>query len=262
MLTDFYTLQCITTEAGRAQAEGEYNAMSELRRTVPHLIPAPIAWGKFRLPHPPTYFFLIEFVNVSNRLPDPVQFGLRLAELHHKSVSPTGKFGFHITTYDGNLPHNVQWNDSWPDFFAKLLRSAYEHDKRANGVWIELDTLFNQVIDVVIPRLLGALEADGRTIKPCLIHGDLWEGNVGTEYNTGKIYIFDSCAYYAHNEMELGTLSVDHHRLRAKAYKREYLRHFEASEPVNEWGDRLRLYSMKELFINSALFPGSQVRAR
>ena len=236
--------------------------MSELRRTVPHLVPAPIGWGKFRLPNPPTYFFLIEFVHVSNRLPDPVQFGLRLAELHHKSVSPTGKFGFHITTYDGNLPHNVQWNDSWPDFFAKLLRSAYEHDKRANGVWMELDTLFNQVIDVVIPRLLGALEADGRAIKPCLVHGDLWEGNVGTEYNTGKIYIFDSCAYYAHNEMDLGTLSVDHHRLRAKAYKREYLRHFEASEPVNEWDDRIRLYSLKELFINSALFPGSQVRDR
>ena len=62
--------------------------------------------------------------------------------------------------------------------------------------------------------------------------------------------------------MELGTLSVDHHRLRAKAYKREYLRHFEASEPVNEWDDRIRLYSLKELFINSALFPGSQVRDR
>ena len=47
-----------------------------------------------------------------------------------------------------------------------------------------------------------------------------------------------------------------------KAYKREYLRHFEASEPVNEWDDRIRLYSLKELFINSALFPGSQVRDR
>ncbi len=122
--------------------------------------------------------------------------------------------------------------------------------------------MFTRVIDIVIPRLLEILKADGRKIKSCLVHDDLWEGNVGTEYNTGKIYIFDSCVYYAHNEMKLGSLTVNHHRLRVKVYKREYLRHFEASEPVNEWDDRIRLYSLKELFINSALFPGSQVRAR
>jgi fructosamine-3-kinase len=30
----------------------------------------------------------------------------------------------------------------------------------------------------VIPRLLDPLETDGRSIKPVLLHGDLWLGNV------------------------------------------------------------------------------------
>lgn len=62
--------------------------------------------------------------------------------------------------------------------------------------------------------------------------------------------------------MDLGPLTVDHHRLRAKAYTTKYLRHFEAREPVKEWDDRIRLYSLKEIFINSGRFPGTQFRQR
>jgi fructosamine-3-kinase len=29
------------------------------------------------------------------------------------SESPTGKFGFHVNTYAGNLPQMVEWESSW-----------------------------------------------------------------------------------------------------------------------------------------------------
>ena len=112
----------------------------------------------------------------------------------------------------------------------------------------------------VIPRLLGALGVEGRTIKPMLIHGDLWEGNIGTDRVTGNLYVFDAASYYAHNEMELGIWRCDHHRLKSKAYKIDYLRNFEASEPVDEWDDRNRLYSVKTQLMYSAHVPGSNVR--
>lgn len=254
--------QCTTEDSGRAQLEGEYTAMSALREVVPAMIPRALAWGKFQLESPPTYFFLAEFKNMSDKLPDPVQLGALIAELHQKSVSPTGQFGFGIQTYDGKLPHNVEWNSDWTDFYAKLLTSAYDHDVKSNGTWPELADTFQTIVGSVIPRLLDALKANGRQIKPCLIHGDLWEGNIGTEYETGQIYIYDSAAYYAHNEMEIASWTCKHHKLRARAYKREYLRHFDASEPVDEWEDRSRLYGLKELLINSAHFPGSTVRER
>ena len=49
--------------------------------------------------------------------PEPVEFTSKLAELHKKSRSPTGKFGFHITTCDGKVAHVVEWEESWAVFF-------------------------------------------------------------------------------------------------------------------------------------------------
>lgn len=147
--------------------------MSELYSTVPTLVPKPHSWGKLIAPSPPTYFFLCEFVNISDRLPDPAVVGARLAELHRTSVSPTGKFGFHVSTFDGKLPQVVDWDSSWPNFFAKLIAGISKLDIEVNGPWKELQDVLDRVISHVIPRMLGALEWGGRKIKPCLIHGDV-----------------------------------------------------------------------------------------
>ena len=81
--------------------------------------------------------------------------------------------------------------------------------------------------------MLDTLEAN-QTIKLCLIHGNLWEGNIGTEIKTGNIYIYDTAAYYAHNEMEIGIWRVPHWSIKALVYWREYVRYFEKSKPVAE----------------------------
>ena len=129
-----------------------------------------------------------------------------------------------------------------------------------NKPWNELEIAVDRTLSQVIPRLLGALESAGRSIKPCLIHGDLWEGNIGTEYETGNIFIFDAAPYYAHNEMELAIWSTEHHRMKNKVYKREYLRNFQPSEPSDEFDDRNRLYSVKTQLMYSAHVPGTNVR--
>ena len=85
-----------------------------------------------------------------------------------------------------------------------MLCNAFAHDWTINGAWTGLELAIARVHQYVIPRLLGALEAEGRQIQPCFIHGDLWEDNFGTDVNTGKLIIFDSNGYYAHHEMELG----------------------------------------------------------
>ncbi|KAL9122772.1 MAG: hypothetical protein Q9187_000670 [Circinaria calcarea] len=226
--------------------------------TIPTLVPKPYGYGQFYSKE--MYFFLCQFLDISDRLPDPVRLGARLAELHQTSVSPTGKFGFHVPTYDGKLPQIVGWDSSWSSFFGNLLAGILRLDVKVNGTWKELEDIVEKTIVRVIPRLLGVLESNGRTVKPCLIHGDLWEGNIGTDFASGNIYLFDACSYYAHNEMEIGMWRTDHHRMKAKAYKREYLRNFEPSEPTEEWDDRNRLYSVKTKLMYSAHVPGTNVR--
>ncbi|OBT64889.1 hypothetical protein VE03_06432 [Pseudogymnoascus sp. 23342-1-I1] len=124
-----------------------------------------------------------------------------------------------------------QWDDSWTSCFARLLKGLWELDSKVNGHWDELDTAMENTLTKVIPRLIGILERDGRSIKPCLIHGDFWESNIGTDADTGNIYIFDASAYYAHNEMEIGIWTVDHHEMQDKVYRQAYAKQFRKRVP-------------------------------
>ncbi|KAA8642784.1 uncharacterized protein ATNIH1004_009536 [Aspergillus tanneri] len=175
----------LTIDTGQVMMEGEFNAMSELFKALPTFVPKPYAWGKYDGGDSETYFFLSEFIDMSDRVPEPNQLCRKLAQLHWDSVSPTGKFGFHVTTCQGKTPQNVQWETSWAVCFSNLLTHVLGLDKETNGTWEDLSILSQRILDFVIPRLIGALEKDGRTIKPCLIHADLWEGNTGTSFETG-----------------------------------------------------------------------------
>lgn len=235
-------LKCATEDIGRVLMEGEFNAMSKLYNTMPSFVPKPHSWGKYRAEDPETYFFLSQFIDMSDRVPDPNQLCSKLARLHRSSVSPTGQFGFHVTTCQGRIPQAVAWESSWTTFFTKLIQHVINLDIETNGYWEDLDRLEARILSHVIPKLIGNLERDGRSVKPTLIHADLWEGNTGTSYETGDIYIFDSGAFYAHNEMEIGDWRCHYNKIHNKVYTRTYLRHYGPSEPSEEWDDRNRMY--------------------
>lgn len=59
-------------------------------------------------------------------------------------------------------------------------------------------------LEKVVPRLLLPLQSDGRVLKPCLIHGDCWDGNTATCARTGEAFVFDVCSFYGHNEYDIG----------------------------------------------------------
>lgn len=70
------------------------------------------------------------------------------------------------------MPNN--WETSWARFFAKhRLQAILEEDRRNNGADPQMDQLGKQCIEHVVPRLLGALEKNGNSIRPVLVHGDL-----------------------------------------------------------------------------------------
>lgn len=252
--------QYVAGDLGKRQLEGEFTGLTELHKLAPEFVVRPISWGRLEDVDITSYFLLLEFRNLTAGLPDPAKLGARLAEMHERSQSPNGMFGFGIQTYDGARLQCVAWDPSWTSFFSKLLAEARRQDTETNGVWPAMDLVFARVQSHLIPRLIGALEQNGNSIKPCLIHGDLWDGNVATDVDSGDPIIFDCGVYYAHNEMELGIWRAERHKLREKVFRREYLRHFEPSEPEEEWDDRNRLYSAKTNFMHSACYAGSPAR--
>ncbi|OBT60773.1 hypothetical protein VE03_09746 [Pseudogymnoascus sp. 23342-1-I1] len=241
-----YFLKCAEEDTGKAMMEGEFHSMTALYDALPGFFPEPYAWGRFSQNiGQSTYFFLSNFIEMSNDIPDPTELCRNIAELHKRSVSPTGMFGFHTTTCQGNLPQATNfWDPSWESYFRKMLTNAMNLNTEINGPWKDLEEVTEKVKTIVLPKLLRPLESSGRSIKPSLIHGDLWDGNVGTSYKTGKIYAFDAGAYYAHHEMEVSMWRGEVNKvLRDKVYLKEYLSNIGASEPVDQFDDRNRLYN-------------------
>lgn len=76
----------------------------------------------------------------------------------------------------------------------------------------ELGKLFGQTMSMVVPRLLRPLETGGRQIKPSLVHGDLYSGNVSVDVETGRPVLYDATCLYAHNECKTSDLTALSHR--------------------------------------------------
>lgn len=225
------------------------------------MVPEVYAWGEERTQKGSSYFLLSDYLKMSKRLPDPVALAEQMSAFHRKSKGRADRFGFHVATYDGMYPQNTGWDSSWATYFTTLVRSILETDFKINGHWKELDDVARRTFERVIPRLLNGLTDNGEPIKPCLIHGDLWEGNIGTDFETNQIYIFDAACYYGHHEMDVAIWRTAHHQMREKAYTQEYMKRMRPSEPVDEWEDRSRLYGVKTKLMFSVHNPSTpQVR--
>ncbi|KAF4501431.1 bifunctional RIB2 [Fusarium agapanthi] len=198
-----FFIKVLSKAIGMNMTKGEYHSMSAIHAVIPEFVPKPIACGTYE-DIPDIHFFLCEFREMTEDMPDPDEFASRLSTMHQKSVSPTGKFGFHITTYAGNLPQYVAWEDSWETFFAKSTRQALDLEISVKGNSNELEVLLQALFEKVIPRLLRPLESEGRTVKPSLIHDDLWYANAGIDVENDQPLVFDACCFFAHNEYEFG----------------------------------------------------------
>ena len=201
-----FFIKVISKEVGKNMVHGEYESMRAIYDILPNFVPKPIAWGTYKTV-PSTHFFLCQFREMIDEMPDPDKFAARLAALHQNSKSPNGMFGFHITTYGGNLPQLNEWEESWETYFAKSMRRALELELEAKGPNSRFDVLIPVLFDKVIPRLLRPLESEGRSVKPSLVHGDLWYANSGVDVGTNEPLVFDACCFYAHNECRLNHLS-------------------------------------------------------
>ncbi|KAM7219576.1 protein-ribulosamine 3-kinase, chloroplastic [Rhypophila decipiens] len=245
-------IKVVYGETGHNMVKAEYESMKAIHSVSPNFVPEPIAYGEYQTIHG-TFFFLCEFRDLKNEVPEPNKFTERLAALHQKSKSPTGKFGFHTPTYPGNLPQFVEWEDSWEAFFAKSLRQALDFEIKAKGRDDEMEKLLPTIFDRVIPRLLRPLETDGRSVKPSLVHGDLWYGNSAVDLRGGGGLVFDACCFYAHNEYEFGQWKPVCNGFNEK-YLEAYHQQADRSQPVEDYDGRLDLYKLRFNVHVSALF--------
>lgn len=240
-------------ELGRKMMESAFYSESLFFSYLPSHVPEPHALGTYKH-DPSTSFYLCVFHDMTDDVPEYQKFVPIIVKVHKDTMGKQQRYGFDIPTYLGNIPNDNTWQDSWEVWFTQAMRQMFLIEEDAHGKDDELNTLKEAIFEKVIPRLLQPLETGGRSIKPCLIHSDLWPGNVKTDAQTNEICIFDSCAFWGHNEVELGSWRAPRYKM-GDPFMKEYQRLMGISEPIDDWDDRNALYALRYDMLWSALFP-------
>ncbi|KAK1719402.1 hypothetical protein CaCOL14_006092 [Colletotrichum acutatum] len=230
---------------GMDMMRGTFEAEQALYTFSPGQVPKPIGWGTYTI-DPGTHFYLSQFVEMREDLPSAQDWAASVRELHVNSMGKclTRKFGFHVNTYLANVPVNNSWNSSWESFWRQQMKGLFDQDDRVYGMDNELTALKMIFLYEVIPRYLSPLEREGRSVIPCLIHSDLWPGNIKPKKSSSGLCMFDACAYWGHNEADLGICLNPRYKL-GQPCIHEYLKRIPAAEPTADFDGRIAVYAMK-----------------
>ncbi|CAI4213379.1 unnamed protein product [Parascedosporium putredinis] len=230
---------------GENMMKGTFEAENALHSFIPTRAPKPVGWGRYA-GDPDTYFYLCQFVEMYDDLPSPREWAAAVSTLHLNSMgkSPNGQFGFHVPTHLANVPVDNTWKSSWQALWAQQMKSLFAQDEKIHGPDGELRALRADYFDKAIPRYLGPLESDGRSIQPTLIHSDLWPGNIKPMTSSDELCMFDACAYWGHNEADLGICRNPRYKLGPPCIH-EYFKRVPISEPSADFDGRNAVYAMK-----------------
>jgi fructosamine-3-kinase len=131
-----------------------------------------------------------DFTSAKNSSNSWLTFGEQLAYLHKNSTH--GQFGW---THDNFIGHTIQpnkWKSNWRSFFCEQriawqLQLLSEQSIRIG----DIDHIVN-----ICHELLSH-----HKVQPCLVHGDLWQGNIN--FVDDMSVIFDPACYYGDREVDL-----------------------------------------------------------
>ncbi|KAI1770439.1 Fructosamine kinase-domain-containing protein [Hypoxylon cercidicola] len=237
---------------GKEMVVSEEICMLRLHEMVPDLAPKPLSSGTYSSVRD-IHFLLCEFRSMDDKLPPPEALAPKVAELHRESVS-CPMFGLSHSTFHGSVRVDHGFSKTWETYFTNSMKKLFDQEQSVQGPNEEIRQMIEPFFEKVIPRLLRPLEG---TISPCLIHGDFWHGNVGTDKETGKPVIFDAASFYAHNEYELGVWRQPWNKINSD-YRKKYHTHFPPSEPVEDCDDRNALYAIRVNALDSILYQNEQ----
>lgn len=249
--TSDYFVKTGTGQAAEVMFRGEHASLNAIADVVPSFCPRSYAHGPLASA-PGKFFLATDFLDLtgSGAAASGQTLAQKLAKLHTTPAPiPEGQdkamFGFPVPTCCGNTVQENSFRESWAEFYADTrLRSILRAAVARNGADEELSDSVERVASEVVPRLLG----DGhlQSVKPVVVHGDLWSGNHGRGSIAGRggveEVVYDPSCVYGHSEYELGIM----HMFGGYdgTFWDEYFKLVPKCEPVEEWEERIALYKL------------------
>ena len=146
-------------------------------------------------------YFVMDYLEFSGRA-DPTLFGRKMAEMHLAeplaAEAKAGRFGFDVDNTCGDTPQLNSWTegsgtDAWVEFYREQ-RIGYQIRRARN-------TQLTKQWERTLEATNGLADLfEGLDVKPSILHGDLWSGNIAAV--GGEPAIFDPAVYYGHHEAE------------------------------------------------------------
>jgi len=142
-------------------------------------------------------YIVLEYLNL-NAQANQVLLGEQLAALHQVT---NDRFGWDIDNTIGATPQPNSYKEDWLTFWREQRLGFQLKLAAENGYGGELQSLGERLL-ADMPVLFA-----GRDIKPSMLHGDLWGGNV-SGLKDGTPVIFDPAFYYGDRETDLAMTYV------------------------------------------------------
>lgn len=226
----------------RTMFEAEATALAEIAATGAIRVPAPVCWGENR----DASWLVLEHIELGNAAADGMaRLGEQLAALH-RATAP--RFGWQRdNTIGATLQTNTPCGD-WIEFWRERRLGFQLALAAKNGA--------PQLLLTKGERLARdfAVLLKGCTIKPALLHGDLWGGNAGFD-QAGAPVIFDPAVYYGHHEADLAMTEL------FGGFSADFYAAYREALPLAPGYDvRKQLYNLYHVLNHYNLFGGGYAR--
>ncbi len=186
-------------------------------------------------------YLVMEYIDLDGP-PDQDRLAQALAVMHGYQQP---RFGFHCDNTIGSTPQVNRQTMDWVDFWREH-RLGYQLElARQNGATAKL-------IDGGF-RLAENLSHFFTTYQPqaSLLHGDLWNGNCGSDLS-GNPVIYDPACYYGDHETDLAMME-----LFGRPGERFFAQYRECCPIDDGYAERRDLYNLYHLLNHSNLFGGA-----
>ncbi|TDL28027.1 fructosamine kinase PKL/CAK/FruK [Rickenella mellea] len=235
------------------QYVGEVESLKAINAAAPGIAPRVMASGVTDgedVAQPGLPYFISEYKHMSGLTDSSAtKLGERLATELHRYESTHG-FGFHVPTFCGRTRLKNGWFDTWEACYSSMIGDLLHGLRDKGSAYSDLCEKGENVREIVIPNLLRHL-----SVKPVLMHGDLWSGNIGTETFTAEPVIFDPSSFYGHNEADLAIARIFGGIPRS--FFTTYHQFLPKTEPVDQYELRVDLYELFHYLNHALLFGGS-----
>ncbi|MDC3064718.1 fructosamine kinase family protein [bacterium] len=187
---------------------------------------------------------LIEWIDMHNF--DQKKLGKGLGELHLKSAEFNPKmFGSPVEGFIGTTDQKKGFEDNWIDCFLNLRIIP-------QLLILESTILDKEIINLVQDKIKSEL-FNHKPIN-CLVHGDLWSGNVGTGKN-GKGVIFDPASWWADNEVDIAMTKL------FGGFGKEFYEEYHRIFPIkNGFDKRIIIYNFYHILNHANMFGGGYLQ--